>query len=486
MINAAIFYENWFIWSLVLAFGFPLVTILLGVLGSSLETKHPALARVVHQTRNLFVPLLVAFLFIAYGLGTDVDHVASRVSLTAVLICGIAVMLSFVGLVIFGAASPDSWRYKTPKLFRDLVRFVLIAVGIAIVLANVWGQDVAALFTALGVGSIVLGLALQETLGNVMSGIALLIERPFLEGDWISIGDVEGSVKEINWRAIRVINRNGDTVIVPHTGVAKDTITNNSVTNNTVIERVILGFDYDHPPNQVKQMLMDVVASVDSILEDPAPSVHTWEYGDSSISYRTSFFIPHSKLAPEIRDEFLTRVWYASQRNNINIPFPTRTIHHIDETLKGETPLPVMQSGDSSFVLEEVLNSDAFTAASSKLQHFGDKEVVLQQGDQGHEFFIVLSGKAQIVLSQGSYEESLYDLERGDFFGEMSVFSQAAHPYTIIAKGDLEVIALEAGFMQDLIDRRPKLAVDIGQIMDVRRRAIAELFSLEEVSEVYG
>src|SRR5262249_57888707 len=89
-------------------------------------------------------------------------------------------------------------------------------------------KDLSGLIATLGVTSIVLGLALQETLGNLIAGIAVLFERPFQIGDWIKVGDLLGKVHEINWRSVRVRTRAQDLVVVPHSLIAKETITNYS------------------------------------------------------------------------------------------------------------------------------------------------------------------------------------------------------------------------------------------------------------------
>ena len=100
-------------------------------------------------------------------------------------------------MLVFENAAKESWRSRAPKLFQDLIRLLLVVIGAAIVLSVVWRQDLGGLIAALGVGSIVLGLALQETLGNLMSGIALFFERPFSVGDWISVGGKSGQVVQI-------------------------------------------------------------------------------------------------------------------------------------------------------------------------------------------------------------------------------------------------------------------------------------------------
>ncbi len=116
-----------------------------------------------------------------------------------------------------------SWRSRAPKLFQDLIRLLLVAIGAAIVLSVVWRQDLGGLIAALGVGSIVLGLALQETLGNLMAGIALFFEKPFSAGDWISVGGKSGQVVQITWRSVHLRTAERNLLVLPNsTAGARD------------------------------------------------------------------------------------------------------------------------------------------------------------------------------------------------------------------------------------------------------------------------
>jgi small-conductance mechanosensitive channel len=122
--------------------------------------------------------------------------------------------------------APRRRQYVTrfPKLLLDILRLILVLIGACFVVSGVWNQDLSGLLTALGVSSIVLGLALQNTLDNVMVGIAVLFERPFEVGDWITVGAITGEVMEMNWRSVRVRTRDRDLVVVPNSVIGKETL----------------------------------------------------------------------------------------------------------------------------------------------------------------------------------------------------------------------------------------------------------------------
>ncbi len=147
--------------------------------------------------RNIVLPLAVLFVFLTRLLEFERESVPVRLVETALWISVVYAVLLVFNVLVFENAAKESWRSRAPKLFQDLIRLLLVVIGAAIVLSVVWRQDLGGLIAALGVGSIVLGLALQETLGNLMSGIALFFERPFSVGDWISVGGKSGQVVQI-------------------------------------------------------------------------------------------------------------------------------------------------------------------------------------------------------------------------------------------------------------------------------------------------
>ena len=469
---------SWLGWALVLGIGFPVLTIASGLIGARLRRRGSPYHPVLRHAQNLLLPMAVLFLFAVTVLEAEAGSLAPRVLLTITLLSALYVLLAFVAEVVFGAAPPDTVRARTPKLLRDIVIVLLVFVGGAIVLATVWEQDVAGLVTALGVGSIVLGFALQETLGNVMSGIALLMERPFSEGDFVEIDNVEGTVEEINWRATRLTNRLGDLVILPHSITSGARIVNNTSRDQSDAVLVNLGFGYEHPPNEVKAMLLEVMASTDGILDDPPPRAQTVDYGDSAVIYRAVFRVEHPLRKFPIRDDFMTRVWYAAQRRAITIPFPIRTVHHFDgETLGSERQTgAVLQDVAASLFGAQGLSAQQFDewAKGARVQHFAGGEIAVRQGGTGSNLYVIIAGKAAVGVVRDGEASVLYTLGRGDFFGEATLFSGVASPYQVRAEGDLETLALNAATVNRIIDNKPSLAIQIGQMIETRRRDVAE------------
>jgi small-conductance mechanosensitive channel len=465
-------------WAIALIVGFPSLIVLLGELIHRLKRQDKPLAATLRIIRDLVLPVLVFMLFMQHVLQLDPDSNLIKGIETLFWVCLIHAALSLLNTVLFEQADSDTWRSRVPKLLIDISRLFLILVGSAIVLATVWNADLAGLATALGVSSIVIALALQDTLGSVMSGIALLFERPFSVGDWLRVGDVAGQVIDINWRSVRLQTLEREMVVIPHKVISNEIVRNFSQPLRIHAERFRIGFSYKDPPNLAKQVLKSTALATQGILSNPEPQVFTLSYDDFAINYEVKFFIQDYANFEEIRDTFVTRVWYAAQRNDLMIPFPIRTLYHYHgptSQAKGlsKKVAESLQSIPSFVPLDKESNNLQTFSQGIVLQHFGTGEYVVKQGDLGHSLYIIVSGQAILsVINDGGEEQEMLPLKAGEFFGEMALFSGEPSAVSVIAVGDIEVMSLSLTVVNEMIERQPSFAREIGQILEIRRRLI--------------
>jgi small-conductance mechanosensitive channel len=467
-----------FFWSIFLAVCFPLLTIGLGEVIHQLRRRSHPLASTLRLLRNLILPVLVCLLFMQHVLQISADSRLLKSVETLLWVCIIHAALSLLNAVLFEQAEGDTWRSRVPKLLIDLSRLLLILLGTATVMAAVWKADLAGLATALGVSSIVIGLALQDTLGSVTSGIALLFERPFSVGDWLKIGDRVGQVIDINWRAVRLITLEKDMLVIPHKAIGGEVIRNFSQPQKLHAERVKIGFSYQDPPNRAKQVLKNTALTTQGILSQPEPQVLTLDYLDFSINYEVKFFIENYEDVETIRDRFVTKVWYAAQRHQLSIPFPIRTLYHfhgpkaqIQNTT--EKFYQSLQSLPAFVPLDKAETNGGGNIAGILLQHFGVGEQVVRQGYASSALYIVVSGQAILTtLNAEGEDQPVLDLKSGEFFGVTTLFSDELSTVSVTAVNDLEVLMIPAAIVNQMIERQPTFAREIGQILELRRRAI--------------
>lgn len=460
--------------------GWALLSLLVTLATRRLAAQQHPLQATLRAVRNLVLPLL---LVLACWLAVDTapqDGKGFKVLETALWMAGIFVLLSLVKNTAFTQREGGHYQTRLPKLFLDILRLILVVVGSLLVISGVWGGDVTAAVTALGVSSIVLGLALQNTLDNVMAGIAVLFERPFEVGDWVRIGETHGQVLEMNWRAVRVRTRGNDLIVVPNSTVGKETLINYSRPTRVHGESHVIGFSYDDPPNKVKRILHQVALSTRGVLASPAVAVRTIKYSDWSIEYEVRFFIDDFERQRDINEEFMTKVWYAAKRNRLTIPFPIQTSyeHHMrmppapqNRAAEALTKVPVFVPLAPDEL--EVLSRDTVR------QDYGRGERVVHQGDQGDSLFLIQEGTAIVtVRDEHDGEREVARLSRGEFFGEMAVLTGEPRTANVTAVDDLGVLVIHKEALQQMLEKRPALAQEMAEIMAARKqglRAISEM-----------
>ncbi|MEY4352132.1 MAG: hypothetical protein RLZZ609_373 [Cyanobacteriota bacterium] len=477
--------------ALLLAIGFPTIQLLLSEAIQKLRQQGSPLVGTLQVLRNLLMPSLASLIFLTAIVHLDPESRAIRFNETVLWISLLVASLSLFDILLFSgaeagqtppvqlssdpAADAESWQSRIPKLFRDLARVFLILLGAAIILSATWGIDLGGLVAALGVGSVVIGLALQDTLGSLAAGITLLFEKPFEKGDWLKVGDSEGKVTDINWRAVRIETIDNVQIIIPQMIIGKQTITNYSQPNKAHKEEIFLRYSYRHPPNLVKRVLRATALSTPGVLEQPDVKVATVKYEDTGISYRITFFVESYQERLRVRDDFQTRIWYANQRFKLRIPLPMREILQADADDRDTNPGERLSQGLQAIPVLSNVEQESLSnlTEEASLNAFAAGEQVFAEGDQVRALYFILAGRAEasIVDSAGT-TRVVYSLGRGDFFGEIALFSDKPSPVTVRATEDLEVTLILPDQAQTLVERKPSLARELGTTIEARTRLI--------------
>jgi small-conductance mechanosensitive channel len=169
--------------------------------------------------------------------------------------------------------------------------------------------------------------------------LLLLGDQPFRPGDWISAGEIEGVVVDVNWRTTHVRTRGGDMIIVPNSQLATASITN--YTSPEPLHRVVVPVQvaYVNPPTLAKAMLLDAAAGTPGVLNDPAPVVRVTQIDDPLMGYEVHMWIDDYAIAPSVATDFGTLVWYQSHRHGVPLPSPAQDLYLYDGVAAGEADL---------------------------------------------------------------------------------------------------------------------------------------------------
>jgi len=482
-----------FVPAAALVAGFPLALLVLTELVNSGQRRGWALTPTLRVIRSLVLPSLAAMLFTTAVWRLPADDVVARVVQTVFWLCTLYAALTFINDVVFGAAAAGSWQERVPKLLRDLARGAVIAFGLAIIYSLVWKQEISGALTALGVGGIVVGLALQEPLGNVVSGLMLLMERPLGIGDWVVAEGTTGRVIEINWRSVHIETLLHEMRIIPNVSLYKESFSNLSRPTLERTETYDMGFSYDHPPNAVKAAMLELLTTTTGVLRQPAPEVHTINYGDFSITYRLYFTVARYEDVLPVRDAILTRIWYVSRRHGLQIPFPIAIQYRHGEPTSPQAPTPTellerfpryrhvrqalleaaerrKSASDNGSGVHEILPEAA------RVLMFSAGGEMLPFGSTRNGFTLLVEGKAFLSSLDGDGREvRIASLGPGDFYGEATISAGRPSDMRVVAETDVTVVAFDAVQMAEYLQRSSGLATEIGDAIETRRRAAASI-----------
>ena len=473
-------------WALILLIGCPVGSICLGEIVSRLRYRNHPLTDTFQSIRVLLLPPLAILLVALKLLHVPAGDIKIQVMATAL---GLAVIYSLIallnGILVPGNRQYD-WQIDVPNLLFQVARVGVLLGVVSYLLATVWQVDLSKVFAALGVGSLVIALALQDTLSNLVSGFLLIFESPFQVGDWVRINDVEGEVLEVNWRAVRLKTPDHDVVIIPNGVLGKETIYNYTLLYPLHGDRITFSFASEEAPNRVIPVLKAAALAVEGILAEPEPEVRPLKFTDYQAEYEVQYCIADFTHASTIQGRFITNVYYAAKRHQLTRPMPAAKNyllqHHpssdqdfVPNAFKALAALPIFRVLD-----ETVLETLARQAA---IKYYGAGEKIIQTGEVDEGIGILLQG--QVTLSSLDHDGNacvITYLEAGDLFGEMALLRNEPSLVSVTALQDVELMVLNGDAVFAIAQQHSNFALEMNRFIDERKKMVqrSTKSSLEE------
>lgn len=424
--------------------------------------------------RNRFVRARLGFAAAVLLVAAGFDIALARNLGDPALVGGLARLLLVAAGIVAGVGLLfNPWRHdrvseRVPAIVQDVIVIALFAVAATLFLDEKF-------LTTSAVGAVVVGFALQDTLGNLFAGLAIQVEKPFRVGHWVRVGEFEGRVQEVTWRATKLLTKQGQFVSVPNSVMSKDPILNHSEPTIPTRIEVEVGASYDVPPNAVKRALHEALDNAPLVLREPPPDVIVLGFGTSSVDYRLRFWIDDFGRDNTARDQVRTNIWYTFKRHAIEIPYPIQVEYSREE--KGPRSAERLQAlADRLGAIDLFSGLDdierARLAEVCPEHLYGEHERIVQQGDAGRSMFIVLDGRVRVTIEPSGQEVAV--TPAGGFFGEMSMLTGDPRTATVTAMDDAVLLEIDADRFRELAVRRPGLVEHVSGIVSARRQGLAD------------
>jgi small-conductance mechanosensitive channel/CRP-like cAMP-binding protein len=373
-------------------------------------------------------------------------------------------ILGFIALVTlerFVWRGLEGRGIAVPKLLKDVIRALVAILSLFGVISAAFDQPLTGVLAASGVLAVVIGFAMQSTLADLFSGIAINIERPYRVGHWIQIDNaLTGQVVEINWRATRLRTADGNTVVLPNSKLAAAQIVNYDDPAPRYRTAIQVPLDGRVPPGVAKEALVAAALKSTRVLSDPPPFVETKELRDASVLYEVRYWIDSYADDTTVRDEVASSIWYALDAAGISPGQPLRTDPGLAER--------VLEHVDLFRDIAPEMRARVAGAAKREIFHAGDD--VVRQGDSDRSLFVVARGVFEVALDTPAGRKTVARLGTGDFFGEMSLLTGAPRSAHVTALCDTLALEISAEALTPVLQAHPEFARRLGEIVLERRQ----------------
>src|SRR6266550_5318719 len=462
--------------------GFPLAVIVFALAALILFAIRPAERSRLRAALLLFVISLIGLLALAsyssYGLRAD-RSLYRWTEWAALFFAGVA-FVNVASVFIFTVVL-EALRLKPAHIMRELLRAIsYVVVGVFVL--SIIKVDVTGIVATSAVLTAVIGLSFQDTLVNVMGGMALQTEGAIRVGDWIRVDSQEGVVKEIQWRHTSIETRNWDTIVIPNSLLMKSQVTvlgRRSGQPRQHRQWIYFNVDFRYSPAQVIDTVESALRGepIANIAPDPAPNCVFMDFKESFGSYAVRYWLTDLAVDDPTNSVVRTRIYFALRRAGIPLSIPAQSIFVTEDDALRRERKDIEDANQRAEALGRVelfnsLTEEERSSLAARLRYapFTRGEAMTRQGAEAHWLYLMTAGEAEVrVSTDGNLNERVAALHAGDVFGEMGMMTGEPRTATVIAVTDVECYRLDKEAFHDILQRRPEIADDISTLLAKRR-----------------
>lgn len=386
-------------------------------------------------------------------------------------------IVRFLTYLIFGTAFRSSAQPEISSLLKTVLSVVVYVVAFFIVFQSQFpAVQLAPLFTGSAILGIVVGLALQDTLGNLFAGIALQADQPFQVGDVIAIpSGGNGVVEGVSWRGVKIRTFQNKLLVISNAVLGKETI---EVAPRGNLNARLVNFDtvYTDSPARVIQAVRDAIRQAENVSQKIRPIVRIRGLGDHGLEWEIKYWLDDYSKYNDTDALIRQRIWYAFKREKLEFAFPTRTLHI--ERKAEETPVEELRDTISERLCKVSIFAPLSEEEIDKLamatttRVFAPGEAIVRLGAEGNSMFVIVRGNVRVQIPENGVPKTINNLHENEFFGEMSLLTGEPRSATVVASDETEVLRIDKVALKPLFESNPELVNSIGEMVEGRKELL--------------
>jgi len=380
----------------------------------------------------------------------------------------------FLNYLIFSTALRSN-AYEISSLIRNVFSIIVYIVAFFVIFNSQYpGVDLAALFTTSTILGVIIGLALQDTLGNLFAGLAIQADQPFQIGDVVKIpGKAEGIVENISWRGVKIRTFQNKLVVISNSVLGKDAI-EVAPRDNLNARTLFFNTLYSNSPAKTILSVREVVRQVENVSQKMRPVVRVKNLGDNGIDWEIKYWLEDYSKYNDTDALIRQRIWYVFQREKIDFAYPTRTIY-----IENKPAEAGFVEANNNIIFERLDKVPIFAPLSDRetrkladacrVRIFAPGESIVRQGQKGNSMFVIHRGSVKIQITEDGVSQTLQNLREGDIFGEMALLTGEPRTATVVAEDETEVFEIRNRSLKPILEANPELVKSLSDIIEERR-----------------
>ncbi len=363
---------------------------------------------------------------------------------------------------------------EVSSILQTVISVVIYIVAFFVIFQSQFPSiQLAPIFTGSTIIGIVVGLALQDTLGNLFSGLALQADQPFQVGDVVRLaGRGEGVIEKVSWRGVAIRTFQNRLLIISNSVLGKEMI-EVAPRNNLNARLVFFNTLYSHSPDHTIQIVREAARQVANVSRKMRPVVRIRNLGDNGIDFEVKYWLDDYTKQNDTDALIRQRIWYVFKREGIDFAYPTRTIYTEDkvEQVPPEEFINLISERLSQVSIFNPLEDDEIErlANATTTRIYAPDEPIVRTGQVGNSMFLIVRGAVRVEVPDGTGRRAIGTLGQNDFFGEMSLLTGEPRTAHVIATEETEVLRIDKNGLKPILADNPNLVEAISELVEERR-----------------